>query len=67
MPPIDQAFADGTSVVIAAERSEAAHYSWRAMVSPESTRPSLSRDLCIVEISILCLSVGISHSVRGNN
>ena len=28
-----------------------------AVVSPESTRPSLSRDLCIVEISILCLSV----------
>ena len=27
------------------------------MVSPESTRPSLSRELCIVEISILCLSV----------
>ena len=30
------------------------------MVSPESTRPSLSRDLCIVEISILCLSVCLS-------
>ena len=28
------------------------------MVSPESTRPSLSRELCIVEIEILCLSVG---------
>ena len=27
------------------------------MVSPESTRPSLSRELCIVEIEILCLSV----------
>jgi hypothetical protein len=27
------------------------------MVSPESTRPSLSRDICIVEISILCLSL----------
>jgi hypothetical protein len=26
------------------------------MVSPKSTRPSLSRDLCIVEISILYLS-----------
>jgi hypothetical protein len=54
------------STLIAVERNEAAHYSWRAMVSPESTRPSLSRDLCLVEISILCLSVGISH-FRGNN
>ena len=27
------------------------------MVSPESARPSLSRELCIVEIEILCLSV----------
>ena len=30
------------------------------MVSPESTRPSLSRELCIVEIEILCLSVCLS-------
>jgi hypothetical protein len=42
--------------LVATERSEATHYSWRAIVSPESTRPSLSRDLCIVEISILSLS-----------
>jgi hypothetical protein len=31
------------------------------VVSPESTRPSLSRDLCIVEISTcVCLSVFLS-------
>jgi hypothetical protein len=52
--------------LIAAERSEAAHYSWRAVVSPESTRPSLSRELYIVEISTLCLFVRISK-FRGNN
>jgi hypothetical protein len=49
--------------IIAAERSEAAHYSWHVVVSPESTRPSLSLDLCIVEISILCLSVNVE--IRG--
>jgi hypothetical protein len=43
--------------IIAAEHSEAAHYSWHTVVSPEFTRPSLSRKLCIVEIEILCLSV----------
>jgi hypothetical protein len=31
-----------------------------AVVSPEFTRPSLSRELCIVEIEILCLSVKMS-------
>ncbi len=37
--------------------SMSSHYSRRAyMVSPESFRPSLSRDLCIVEISI-CVSL----------
>jgi hypothetical protein len=35
--------------IIAAERNEAAHYSWRLMVVPESTRPSLPRELCIGE------------------
>jgi hypothetical protein len=42
--------------LIAAERSEAAHYSWCLMVTPESTRPSLPRELCIGENLNLCHS-----------
>lgn len=65
-------------LIIAFERSEAPHYSWRAVVFSEPIRPSLSRDQYIVEISIrfqdVCCSSrasipspGTTFQVRGNS
>ena len=59
----------GNSIIItvAAERSEAAPYSSHVVGSPESTPTSISRDLCIVDISILCPSVWKDVVIQGES